>query len=113
MIFGSMTKQFGYGNSAGDCQMSAVERINDRNALIALQHDVAASADTFVPKPPASAQDSNSAIQQTDNARGERLRPVHGMSVHEQGLPDIIDSSNSKIEATPIIVTSNINTAQL
>ena len=71
-----MTKQFGYGNSAGDCQMSAVERINDRNALIALQHDIVAPADTFVPKPPASAQDSNSAIQQTDNARGKRLRPL-------------------------------------
>jgi ATP-binding cassette, subfamily B, bacterial len=60
--------------------MSAVERINDRNALIALQYDVAASADTFVPKPPASAQDSNSAIQQTDNARGERLRPLLGLA---------------------------------
>ena len=70
-----MTKQFGYGNSAGDCQMSAVERINDRNAPIALQHDIVAPADTFVPKPRASTQESNFAIQQTD-ARGERLRPL-------------------------------------
>ena len=70
-----MTKQFGYGNSAGDCQMSAVERINDRNALIALQHDIVAPADTFVPKPRASTQESNFAIQETD-ARGERLRPL-------------------------------------
>ena len=55
--------------------MSAVERINDRNAPIALQHDIVAPADTFVPKPRASTQESNFAIQQTD-ARGERLRPL-------------------------------------
>jgi ATP-binding cassette, subfamily B, bacterial len=56
--------------------MSAVERIDDRDARIALQHNIVASADTFVPKPRAVTQESNSAIQKTDNARVERLRPL-------------------------------------
>ena len=53
--------------------MSAVERIDDRNAPIGLQHYIVAPADTFDPKPRASTQASNSANQKTDDARGEPL----------------------------------------
>ena len=57
--------------------MSAVERIDDRDALIALPRDVKMPAIAAFPKPRADTQENSSSVQEKDSsARGERLRPL-------------------------------------
>ena len=57
--------------------MSAVERIDDRDALIALPRDVKLPAIAAFPKPRADAQENSPSVQEKDSsARGERLRPL-------------------------------------
>src|SRR6202035_3910754 len=57
--------------------MSAVERIDDREALIALPRDVKMPAIAAVPKPRADTQENSSSVQGKDSsAGGERLRPL-------------------------------------
>jgi ABC-type multidrug transport system fused ATPase/permease subunit len=71
-----MTKQlWRCGNSFGDLQMSAVERMDDQNPLIALPHDTTAIA--AVSNSPSSVQKAISAAPKDDkSAHGERLRPL-------------------------------------
>jgi ATP-binding cassette subfamily B protein len=57
--------------------MSAVERIDDRDVLIALPRDIKLPAIAAVPKPRADTQENSSSVQAKDSsARGERLRPL-------------------------------------
>ena len=57
--------------------MSAVERIDDRDALIALPRDIKLPAIAAVRKPRADTQENSSSVQAKDSsARGERLRPL-------------------------------------
>jgi ATP-binding cassette, subfamily B, bacterial len=57
--------------------MSAVERIDDRDALIALPRDIKMPAIAAVRKPRVDAQQNSSGVQAKDpSARGERLRPL-------------------------------------
>jgi len=61
----------------GDWQMSAVERIDDRDALIALPRDVKMPAIAAIRKPRADKQENSSSVHEKDSsARGERLRPL-------------------------------------
>src|SRR5664279_608254 len=57
--------------------MSAVERIDDRDELIALRRTIAMPSPTVAPKPQANAQENSSTLEQGRNtASGERLRPL-------------------------------------
>ena len=57
--------------------MSAVERIDDRDAIIVLQRDITMPTPAAAPKPKTGAQESRSTLEQGRNpARGERLRPL-------------------------------------
>ena len=57
--------------------MSAVERIDDQDTLIALPRNVAMPGIPAVPKPRADAQPGSPTIQARDGSvRGERLRPL-------------------------------------
>jgi len=57
--------------------MSAVERIDDRDVLIALPRDIKMPAIAAVPKPRADTQENSPSVQAKDSsARGERLRPL-------------------------------------
>ena len=57
--------------------MSAVERIDDQDALIALPRDMKMPGIAAVPKPRADTQENSSSVQEKEgSARGERLRPL-------------------------------------
>ena len=57
--------------------MSAVERIDDQDELIARPHDIAKPKVAAVPKPRADTHQDGSTIQDRDGSvRGERLRPL-------------------------------------
>jgi ATP-binding cassette subfamily B protein len=57
--------------------MSAAERIDHQDALIALPRDITMPGIAAVPKPRAGRQENSSSVQAKDgSARGERLRPL-------------------------------------
>ena len=57
--------------------MSAVERIDDRDAIIVLQRDITIPTSAATPKSRTGAQENHSTLEQGRNpARGERLRPL-------------------------------------
>ena len=61
----------------GDGQMSAVERLDDQDALIALQRDIIIPAIAPAPESGASPREDSSILQKPDrSARGDRLRPL-------------------------------------
>jgi ATP-binding cassette subfamily B protein len=62
---------------SGDRQMSAVERLDNQDALIALPRDIPKPAIAAVSNSPSSVQKDISAVPKDDkSARGERLRPL-------------------------------------
>src|ERR1017187_3203531 len=66
-----------YGNSSGDRQMSAVERLDDQDTLIALPPDITMPGLAAVPILRPSPQAAGATAQKSDSsARGERLRPL-------------------------------------